>query len=283
MKTISLFLIFLLPYAVSAQENALLWEISGNDLEHPSYLFGTIHILCPEDMELSEALHDAFNSTDQLVLELDFDDPQLMVGMQNAMMMTDGSTLSSLLETEEYTLIDTYFKEEIGISLDQVSTVKPFFLYSMLYPKILGCTPASYELSLVEKATSENMEVFGLETMEEQVSFLDKIPQEQMADMLYEGVSNIDSSRNEFNKMVEVYIEEDLESLYEMIKASESDMEGFEQFMLIDRNRTWIKKITEFSNTKSTFFAVGAGHLAGENGVIALLKKEGYTLTPVKQ
>lgn len=112
MKILTIFLICLFPYAVMAQENALLWEISGNNLEQPSYLFGTIHILCPENMELSEALHDAFNKTDQLVLELDFDDPQLMASMQNTMMMTDGSTLSSLLETDEYALIDTYFKEE---------------------------------------------------------------------------------------------------------------------------------------------------------------------------
>lgn len=283
MKILSILLICILPYATMAQENALLWEISGNELEQPSYLFGTIHILCPENMELSEALHDAFNNTDQLVLELDFDDPQLMAGMQNTIMMTDGSTLSTLLDSAEYILIDNYFKQEMGISLDQVSTVKPFFLYSMLYPKILGCTPASYELSLVEKATSENMEVFGLETMEEQVSFLDKIPQEQMADMLYEGVSNMDSSRNEFTKMVEVYMQEDLGTLYKMIRASESDMEGFEQFMLIDRNRAWIDKISDYSSIKSTFFAVGAGHLAGEQGVIALLEKEGYTLTPIEQ
>jgi uncharacterized protein YbaP (TraB family) len=96
-------------------------------------------------------------------------------------------------------------------------------------------------------------------------------------------VAEIDSSQKEFNKMVDLYLAEDLETLYEMIQKSEEDIEGFEQFMLIDRNISWIDRIGDLAKEKSSFFAVGAGHLAGDQGVIRLLQEAGYTLTPIAQ
>jgi uncharacterized protein YbaP (TraB family) len=283
MRLLSIISLIFISQAALSQENALLWKISGNGLDEPSYLFGTIHFLCPEKMVMSDALNESFKETDQLVLELDFDDPSMMTTMQGLMTMQDGITLSSLMDEEEYQRTDDYFQKEMGISLEQVANYKPFFLYSMLYPKILGCTPASYELSLMQMAQEMNLEVVGLETIEEQMSFIDKIPLEKTADMLAEGVAEIDSSQKEFNKMVDLYLAEDLETLYEMIQKSEEDIEGFEQFMLIDRNISWIDRIGDLAKEKSSFFAVGAGHLAGDQGVIRLLQEAGYTLTPIAQ
>ncbi|HEX6915751.1 MAG TPA: TraB/GumN family protein, partial [Chitinophagaceae bacterium] len=88
--------------AQAPTEKSLLWKISGNGLSAPSYLYGTIHIMCPDDIRITPKLEAAFNSTRQLYLELDMDNPAAMAKMMMGMMMTDGSSLQTLLPAKDY-------------------------------------------------------------------------------------------------------------------------------------------------------------------------------------
>ena len=101
MKKLSLlFMTLLVPvFMLSAQNkgNSLLWKISGNGLEESSYVYGTFHLLCPNDLDLSKKVTDALDRSEQLVLELDFDDPTLMQTLQQNMMMPDGQTAEDYL------------------------------------------------------------------------------------------------------------------------------------------------------------------------------------------
>jgi uncharacterized protein YbaP (TraB family) len=275
-----LLLILSITINVQAQENALLWQVTGKDLKQPSFLFGTIHMICPEDFSISDSIRSTFNRTGKLYLEIDMDDASLMIKTVQLSMLKQGS-IRDLMNSESYTRLERFMKDTIGMPMIMVNKMKPFTLLSLLYSKILPCRkPESYEQRLLEMAKKQNMEVLGLEKLEDQFAVFDKIPDTTEISMIMEMIDNYEIQRTEFAKMVLLYNHKDLNGLANMINAS-PDMAGFEDILLINRNRNWIPVMEKAMAAQPTFFAVGAGHLPGENGVIGLLKKSGYTITPV--
>jgi uncharacterized protein YbaP (TraB family) len=279
-KIYPLLLILSITINVQAQENALLWQVTGKDLKQPSFLFGTIHMICPEDFSISDSIRSTFNRTGKLYLEIDMDDASLMIKTVQLSMLKQGS-IRDLMNSESYTRLERFMKDTIGMPMIMVNKMKPFTLLSLLYSKILPCRkPESYEQRLLEMAKKQNMEVLGLEKLEDQFAVFDKIPDTTEISMIMEMIDNYENQRTEFAKMVLLYNHKDLNGLANMINAS-PDMAGFEDILLINRNRNWIPVMEKAMAAQPTFFAVGAGHLPGENGVIGLLKKSGYTITPV--
>ena len=259
-------------------ENALLWEISGKGLRKTSYLYGTIHVICPDDLRISDATKQAFNKTEQLYLELDLDDPNLSDQMQRS--MTSHTHLKNLLKTNEYEQLVSFFKDRTSYSIDMLGMIKPFYLLSYTYSPMIGCSqPISVEKSFAEMAYKQNKSIFGLETLKDQLSVFEKISQQKQADMLLGCIKDFGKMQESFQVMLKEYKDENLNALVESSASAYSDR--YEHLLLDKRNRRWVKKMPKIANKKSTFFAVGAAHLAGEKGVIYLLRKKGYTVTAV--
>jgi uncharacterized protein YbaP (TraB family) len=138
-------------------------------------------------------------------------------------------------------------------------------------------------MELMDKAKEKDMAIEGLETIKYQMSMFDSIPYEDQAKMLVEAVKGGDEeAENTLDEMIELYKNQDIDGLYELIMAEDSDMENFEDILLVTRNKNWIPKIEKFASQKPTFIAVGAGHLPGKQGVINLLKAKGYTVRPIR-
>lgn len=266
--------------SIKEDEKTLLWEITGKNIKAPSYLFGTIHIMCPGDLKVSELLKQKFSSTQQLFLELKMDEPGMMMEMMQGMKMKNSSTIKGLLGKINYDSVNTIFKRSTGIQLDMLNSTKPILVVSMIYPFLLGCTPDSWENTFQKMAIKQNKPLLGLETLTEQMNVLESIPYKEQADMLVKTLFQMDSTKNVFLNMLEVYKQKDVEALY---KLTTSD-EGFgiyERDLLENRNHKWIKTITTQAEIIPTFFAFGAAHLGGNHGVINLLRKEGYSVKPV--
>jgi uncharacterized protein len=281
-----LILFFGLGFSVSqAQSNdkSLLWEISGNGLSAPSYLYGTIHLVCPADFAMSENLKAKFGAAQQIVMELDMDDPALMMKMMQTTYMKDGKKLKNLLNEADYALLSAYMKDSLGMGIGFVETMKPFVAMSLFYTKLLKCAPQSYEMVMAQMAKSANKEVLGLETIESQMAVFDKIPYETQAKMLVQTAKNSKEMANEFMGLVALYKKQDVDALEKMTDESSFDFEGYENEILYDRNAAWIAEIEKFSRQKSTFFAVGAAHLGGAKGVLALLRQKGFEVKAIKQ
>lgn len=285
-----LLLPFLRPADACAQrplEKSVLWEVSGKGLSAPSYLFGTIHAICAEDLSITESIKKRVGASQQLYLELDFDDVgmmpdmQQMMGMQEMMFMKDGTTLESLLSESEYKLVDRYFTDSLGLPLGLMKNIKPFFLTSLMMPSVLDCPPASWETSLVELAREQGTEVKGLETIEEQLALFDKIPYKDQAAMLVESLKDSGKSKEEFGKLVNLYKQGDIEALQKIVTSQSSGLGKYDQLLVTERNKRWVPLIEKAAREKPTFFAVGAGHLGGANGMVRLLRKAGYTVKPV--
>jgi uncharacterized protein YbaP (TraB family) len=279
----SLALVMLVFNVTFAQkEPSLLWKVSGNGLTEPSYIYGTIHIICPQDYHMREAIKTAFAQTKQVYLEIDFDNPQIMQKMMASSLLTNGKTAKDYLTDEQYQILDKNFKNTIGIGMNQLQTLKPLMLLSMSYVSMISCQPQSFETIFVNMSKNQNKEVLGLETVDFQMGIFDQIPLGMQYKMIADIVKQKDKALLEFKELVSIYKHEDIEGLLHLMNTSEWNFDGFEDILINNRNKTWADKFPEITKEKSTFFAVGAGHLAGEKGWLQLLKDKGYNVEAIK-
>jgi uncharacterized protein YbaP (TraB family) len=273
----------LLFRTVHAQDaNSLLWKIEGNELEQPSYIYGTIHAICKDDFFLTDAVNKAQSETEQTVMELDMDDPELMTKMQQNSVNEGMKNIVGEFTDEQKEVANAFFKANFGADLSQLGIVKPFALMAMVIQKSFPCSEVeSYEMTFVKNAQAREAEILGLETVEFQTSIFDNESMSSQIQLLMTSITEFEEGKEEFIKMVDSYKKEDLKAL-RLIMTDSPEYAEFEDILINDRNADWISKIGEFALDKPTFFAVGALHLPGEKGVIALLKQEGYKVTPVK-
>ncbi len=281
-------LLALTSFAQSNKENnTLLWKISGNGLEKPSYLFGTIHILCKEDAYLSQNLRTAIEKADRVYLELDMDNLFELLGAMSKMKMNDDTTLADLLSPEEYKIVKEYFETKSSLlPFSVLETYKPLLASSLLMESSMACEDnVAMEQLIMEEAKAKGKRIEGLETMAYQMSVFDSIPYKLQAQELLKSITAGDQESagdREFREMMKAYKEQDLEKLGKMISKSSDGMMQYDDILLGNRNRNWVIKLKTLLADKSLVIAVGAGHLPGNNGVISLLRKEGYKVTPVE-
>lgn len=286
MKFLSLLIVFsfggwLNISAQSNTENSLLWEVTGKNLKKTSYLFGTIHIMCESDLGITNAAAEKLKSCDQLALELDFDDPNMMIELQNLAGMKDGKMLEDLLGDKKFKLADSLFTAKTGISLKLLSGLKPMVATSILYPSVLGCNIGSPETILSTLAGEAKKEVIGLEKVSEQMEVFDNIPYQVQADMLYSYITETDKFKKETDEMLAIYRSANLVEMQKMMANPEYGLDKYLDLLLTNRNKNWVKQMQTIMPEKATLFAVGAGHLGGNEGVIYLLRKAGYTVKPL--
>jgi uncharacterized protein len=267
------------------QTNGILYKISGKGLAKPSYLFGTVHVICTADMFPSEKLGGYLDQTDRLVMEINLGDMGEMMEVAKGLMLPEGKTLKNILTPEQYAKVDAMIFNALGIHADNVATMSPVALQVMILssPKELGCTsPSAYELVLTQLAAAKKKPIEGLETAQFQRQAVDKIPVEMQAKMLYEMALDPEKSVTQFKQLIAVYKLQDSEKLYETISTQIGADKEMESQLVGDRNKTWIPKIETMIKEKPSFIAVGGGHLGGKGGLVNALRGLGYTVEAIK-
>ena len=256
-------------------ENSLLWEVSGNGLSKPSYLYGTIHMICSADYFLSEKVKKAFDSSNKLVLEIDLSNPKEMKDMQQMAMGKE--PLSKTLSTQNLLKLENILKKKTGMTIQQVDSFSLFTVMSLISMKSFGCNDLKfYEMNFIETAKKRNIPISGLETVKLQMEAFGKgYSDTEMIAMLEE------SSPEETAKLVSKYKEENIMAMYDITTDKRFTSEQTKKAILDNRNENWLKTIPELMKNESVFIAVGSAHLAGESGVINLLRKAGYTVKAV--
>lgn len=264
-------------------ENSLLWEVSGNGLETASYLFGTFHLLCKEDIHLGTTLQQSVKNSKEVYLELDLDDPSTLLGAMMLMSMKDGKKLKDLYTEAEYKRVADYFKDSLHTPIGLFQTMKPEFLAALLYPKMMPCSStASIEESVMQLAKADGKEIKGLETMAFQASVFDSIPYEKQARELLQGIDSMEQSKKYFTQMLDAYKAQRLDQIEQIVQDPVyGEMEN-QDVLLDNRNKNWVLQLKEIMKKEPVFVAVGAGHLVGKKGLIALLRMEGYTVKALK-
>lgn len=268
---------------INKDDNTLLWQISGNGLQKPSYLFGTFHLMCKDDIQFSEQLKAAVANSATIYMELDMDDPALMLSGMMMMTMKGGKKLTDFYSKEEYKKIEVFFKDSLSAPLSFLQTMKPFMLVALLYPKMMPCkTVSGVEEELMKLVKLQKKEIKGLETMELQAAVFDSISYEEQAKELLKSIDSMDLNRKNFDTMMRVYKSQRLSGIEALFSKSELGMQNHEDILLNKRNINWVGQLGPILKKENVFIAVGAGHLVGENGLISLLRKKGYKVVPLQ-
>jgi uncharacterized protein YbaP (TraB family) len=268
-------------------EKSLLWEVSGNGLTKASYLYGTIHMICKDDASLGDSLIAAIQRSDRVYFEVDMDNLMEMLSALKDFKMRNDTTLADLLSKEDYEKVKEFMGRKSGIlPFSQLETYKPMLASSLLMESGIGCEESvAMEQLILEEAKKNKKRVDGLETMSYQASIFDSIPYKLQAEQLLKYVNDSGSKSEadkQFEEMIEAYKAQDIEKLGEYVQEDDGGLGNYEDILIYNRNRNWVEKLKKIMPEKSLTVAVGAGHLAGEKGLIKLLRKAGYTVKPVK-
>lgn len=264
-------------------DKTLLWKIKGNGLEKPSYLFGTMHLLCEEDAFISEQLQQVIADCDTVFFEIDLDDMKQMLSALKHLQMKDGVQLSDLLTEDEYKRLQEYFRtNKLPIPFSFVKRFKPFLLSALMSEQVMECpSKDGMEQVIMAEAKKFRKPIKGLETIAFQASIFDSIPYKDQAKELMNYLDSSEQYAASTRKMIEVYRRQDLAQMEQLVRASDPGMEKYMDLLLYGRNRRWSLQMKSLIPNASCLFAVGAGHLPGKEGMIQLIRKLGYEVTPV--
>jgi uncharacterized protein YbaP (TraB family) len=280
---IAFFFLFPQAYGQAQQSNkSLLWRISSKEMKQPSFLFGTIHLICPADYTWTDKMQQSLKQAEAICLEMDMDAPGIYQQIALGMVDTSGKTLKDYFTEEEYKLMARYMADSMGMDIAVFAKMKPAALQTMLVGQSFDCeNPVSYENNIMQEAQHDKKEILGLEMVAEQLDLFDNLPADSVVKELLELVQGKDESKEDYSQLVAAYKNQDLPALHELIQksgAKDFDLGGF----LDTRNEKWVPRMVEKMDQRAIFFAVGAGHLWGENGLISLLRKQGYVVEPIK-
>ncbi len=265
------------------KESSLLWKIEGPGIPKGSYLFGTMHMIEKEYFIFPDKLEKIVKKSEQLVMEL----PGLP-NQKEAMkyVLLEEGTFFDYFTKEQTDSILVWAKKEF--KMDEaafratMSKMKPFVVVQMATQIHFMGKTESYEMKFEEIAKTNKLSIAGLETIEQQMAFFDDLTKEEQAEMVMEGIRDSEKSIQTMKEMEALYQGQNVDSLYLMIQDEGGVISAESADFLDNRNAAWVPQIKEMIASKRCFIAVGAGHLGGPNGVIRLLEKEGYTLTPVE-
>ena len=268
----------------------LLYKVEGNGLARPSYIFGTHH-LAPLDVADKSGAIQYLDSVDIIIGEIDLTQDMEAAAMQMAshMIAPEDSTLSKVLTPEEYSLVDTALQKwaaMLGIELNLFDSMKPVVVSTMLaqaiMSELLPDFDPSKQLDTFFMATGKlkGKKIRALETPEYQaVVLFDSTPVSEQAKALVALVKDPDKSIELAKSINEAYYAGDLEAMFKLSQEEDENPE-FMVALLDRRNANWIEELPEMIKEDSAFIAVGALHLAGENGIINGLRERGYIVTP---
>lgn len=263
-------------------EKSLLWEISGNGLTSPSYVFGSIHFCDTNEFKLPERIFHLLSACEHVAFELDVTDPDILrqLNVSLAMKGEPGRSLMSDLDNTYRTKLERIFQAEqenpiMAMMKMQVNTVNPYYLVNIiLVADQMRSRSGNYAMDpeLIMYAKSKNKKIVSLETPEEQLQCISG-SHLSWGEKMYElkkAIDNylIDSLKSD--RMFLAYINQDIEELIGPVSDS-----FFEQ-----RNRNMVERLVPVLQRGATFVVVGAAHLPFEYGVLQLLRDKGFTVKP---
>lgn len=274
-------LYFLLVSSFSQAQ--LLYQITGNGLAQASFLYGTIHMLPKEQFELSNSLKRAFDASATIAMEVDLNmSGAEKIAIAQKVLLPEGKTLKDYMAEQDYLQLKMYCMDSLHWNeskFERSSKLKPMFFSSVLMQESMS-KMASYEMEFNKMAKKKNKKTIGLETIDFQLGLFDQLPMQTQVDMLKKDYN---SDLKMFDTLLACYLQEDLEKLNVLMNAETAAYPEFNALLLINRNKSWIAPMGTQMRKESTFFAVGAGHLGGPEGVVSLLRSAGYTVTAIKQ
>ena len=280
-----LFLFVLLCHYSNGQvtKNALLWEVKSKDVKTTSYLYGTMHLMDADLFYFPKKLEKLLLKSDVLCMEIaDVNDPDLS---PDALFLKN-ETLADYFSDLQMDSIYRWAEKSLLMNKEQFNTnfikAKPFLLLQFILQSSLPENTKSYEKEFENLAKNNKKTIEGLESVTQQLELFTRLSRVEQTEMVMSSLRDEANSKSSFQEMQKIYLSQNIDDLYIFMKKESGSPVISSRAFLEDRNQKWIPQMERMMGNKSVFFAVGAAHLGGQEGVIELLIKKGYTLTPIK-
>lgn len=259
------------------KSSSLFWKIQGNYDNPASFLFGTIHLIPQRQFFLPEILNKALKRCTTLYLEMN------IAGKKEKEFLAAQSLstipLSDKLSPEQCNLLDSILQEKFHLSLEQVNNFHPMIIVNMLMTEPFEEEMISVESHLIEIAVECGIKIKGLETARKQMKIGNEVftPEE-----LIRLLTDSSDSKEVIDLAINSYLSQDITALAQSATDPRLMPKKAQKILLNQRNKAWAKKIPLLMEKGPAFFAVGAGHLGGQDGLIELLRNRGMNIQPIK-
>ena len=265
------------------QAKSCLWKATSK--KGTLYVQGSVHLLKADDYPLAPAIEEAYAQSDVLILEADMKAmlaPETQQLIMSKAMLKGDQTLESTLSPEVYALLAEKLSET-GLPIAVLQKFKPWFAsLTLMLTKVqaMGFDPnLGLDHYFFNKATADEKTTIGLETVKFQIDLFDSLAEENQDAYMRRSLKELDLFENLLTELMAAWKEGNIDELGKLMLESFNEYPDLYDRFVIDRNKTWIKKITGRVSTKKTHMVVvGAAHLPGEEGLLKLLEEKGYTL-----
>ena len=265
-----------------------MWMAEG--ITNRVYLLGSIHFLREQDHPLPRVIGDVYEDAETLYMELDMDDldPLFMQSTINRLgMLEEGTSLREVMGEELYTEAAAK-AAELEIPLEMLERTEPWFAaitVEQLMLARIGFNPAyGVEMHLLKKASSDGKEILGLETVEQQLGYLDGLSLGAQRELLMQTLAESAVIREIMDDLILAWRSGDIDYLEQTLLDEVSGYPELYDAVVADRNRLWVNTIDELLDDGEDYLViVGALHLVGEDGVPRLLEQRGVRITQMHE
>jgi|GEM_PF-4942545 len=259
-------------------ENAILWQISGNGLSQPSYICGTLHAICISEISFSDTLVNCIRNSNAVFLEINAKKDSTIAKTNHL----QNKLLSELIGRRHFEKLIRVINGYNSLTNEKLDSLQPFFVKSLLTEAAMNCKAISIDRIVLSIARKYNISTSSIESFEEHYQPVMQIPLNIQASLLKLQIDNFEKFKDRNNEEIVLYKRAEVNEIY-LRSAYNQFMErknGVEEF-LDKRNFRWVEFISKNCQNGQSFFAFGCAHLSGNSGVINLLRKKGYVLTPI--
>lgn len=258
------------------------FKVTHQKLDQTAYLLGTMHLLCKDDFVMPESVYHALANSEQLIVEVDLTNSNELAAARSAMFQQPSNYLQLHLNKRQYSQLEQQTQQQLGRPLNSLAPLRPLIISSLFLAHYLPCASETFSVdeAVIQHMARNNKLVVGLESAKWQLELFDQIDLSEQVSALYELVTEKNVAQQELINMANAYINGNGEKLHEVMVAQD-DFLGAAALFLDQRNKTWAEKLPKLFAKKSSFVAVGAGHLYGDQGLLRLLIAQGYEITPI--
>ena len=286
--SLAIALLVTFPGAVFGDDKLPIWQIDGD--ENRVYLLGSIHLLREQDYPLPEEFDSVYKEADTLIMELDMDDmdPVETQTLANEMgLIQDGRTLKDLLGDDIYAEAES-LAEASQIPLSLLAGAEPWFAAMNVEVMLLmrmGFNPTyGVETYFQNKAAADGKEILGLETMRQQLEFLDGLSPEAQRDMFMQALSEGAELREIMDSTIAAWRTGDVDFMENDLLGDMEEFPELNDVIVVERNIDWSQQIEALLDDDIDYLiVVGTLHLVGDEGVPELLEARGHSVTQLTE
>lgn len=284
MRRSVLILAGLLVTITGMTQSSILWKITRNDLTAPSYLMGTLKFMGTEEFYLPDTALTLMKSCEIFAIE-DPVDHHAQHELNKELHFPKGETLADHLKPADYERLVDLFEKELGIAPKtfhkKYDRLTPLAISIAITRLSLKEAVRFYDIELLNVAKKAKLRMYSLETAEREAQAIHQISMADQTAALVESINNFEKQKNDFRQLEAAFTANNIEKVFDLTLHPTEDHPLFWNEFYTRRNQEWLPKIEKMVHEVPSFVAVGIAHLEGDQGLLALLAKNGYTLTPV--